>query len=200
MKDNIFSENIILEDERVSLRPLAESDYELLLPFAMNEPELWTYSMVSPAGAEGMKNYIESALKNKRDGTEYPFIVFDKKQNTYAGSTRFYDIQQSFLTTQLGYTWYGKEFQRTGLNRHCKFLLLQFAFERWGLERVEFRADANNSRSVEAMKGIGCTVEGILRNHMPTYTGARRSSIVLSILKSEWLDHVKADLQKKIYS
>lgn len=200
MKENIFSGNIILEDERVLLRPLAESDDELLLPFAMNEPELWKYSMVSPAGAEGMKSYIESALKNKKAGTEYPFIVFDKKQNAYAGSTRFYDIQQSFLTTQLGYTWYGKEFQRTGLNRHCKFLLLRFAFEQWGLERVEFRADANNNRSIEAMKAIGCKVEGILRNHMPTYTGVRRNSIVLSILKDEWLDHVKENLKKKIYS
>jgi RimJ/RimL family protein N-acetyltransferase len=200
MKENIFSENIILEDERVLLKPLTENDYDLLLPFAMNEPELWKYSMVSPAGAEGMKAYIAGALKNKNAGTEYPFIVFDKKQNKYAGSTRFYDIQQSFLATQLGYTWYGKDFQRTGLNRHCKFLLLQFAFEEWGLERVEFRADANNNRSIDAMKSIGCTVEGILRSHMPTYTGARRSSIVLSILKNEWLDHVKADLLKKIYS
>jgi len=197
---NIFSEDVILEDERVLLRPLAVDDYELLLPFALNETDLWKYSMVTPAGEEGMKSYIESSLKNKKAGTEYPFIVFDKIQKAYAGSTRFYDIQQSFLTTQLGYTWYGKEFQRTGLNRHCKFLLLQFTFEQWGLERIEFRADANNKRSVDAMKAIGCTVEGILRNHMPTYTGARRNSIVLSILKDEWFDHVKDDLQKKIYS
>jgi len=197
---NIFSEDVILEDERVLLRPLAVDDYELLLPFALNETDLWKYSMVTPAGEEGMKSYIESSLKNKKAGTEYPFIVFDKIQKAYAGSTRFYDIQQSFLTTQLGYTWYGKEFQRTGLNRHCKFLLLQFTFEQWGLERIEFRADANNKRSVDAMKAIGCTVEGILRNHMPTYTGARRNSIVLSILKDEWFDHIKDDLRKKIYS
>jgi len=197
---NIFSEDVILEDERVLLRPLAVDDYELLLRFALNETDLWKYSMVTPAGEEGMKSYIESSLKNKKAGTEYPFIVFDKIQKAYAGSTRFYDIQQSFLTTQLGYTWYGKEFQRTGLNRHCKFLLLQFTFELWGLERIEFRADANNKRSVDAMKAIGCTVEGILRNHMPTYTGARRNSIVLSILKDEWFDHIKDDLRKKIYS
>ncbi len=47
---------------------------------------------------------------------------------------------------QLGYTWYGKEFQRTGLNKQCKLLLLEFAFETLGLDRVEFRADANNAR------------------------------------------------------
>lgn len=200
MSINIFSETVILEDERVILKPLTAEDYEWLLPFAINEPGLWEYSMISAAGAKGMKDYIENSLKNKSANTEYPFIVFDKKQNAYAGSTRFYDIQQSSLTTQLGYTWYGKAFQRTGLNRHCKFLMLQFAFEQWGLERVEFRADAKNNRSIDAMKAIGCTVEGVLRNHLPTFTGNRRDSIILSILKNEWFDHVKKNLQKKIYS
>ena len=170
-------------------RPITMDDYDNLLYFSLNETDLWKYSLVQPIGADGLKNYINIALNAKAAGTEYPFIVYDKRTNEYAGSTRFYDINMPYKTVQLGYTWYGKEFQRTGLNRHCKFLLLQFAFEQWGLERVEFRADANNKRSVDAMKAIGCTVEGILRNHMPTYTGARRDSIVLSILKNEWFDH-----------
>ncbi|MCW3119490.1 MAG: family N-acetyltransferase [Chitinophagaceae bacterium] len=199
MINDIFTENITLEDERVLLRPLTADDYPLLLPFAMNEPELWQYSFSSPAGAEGMKGYIEATMKNKTAKNEYPFIVFDKMNNVHAGSTRFYDIQPMNQTTQLGYTWYGKQFQRTGLNRHCKFLLLQFAFETWGLERVEFRADANNKKSVEAMKNIGCTVEGILRSHAPTFSGARRNSIVLSILKDEWFGGVKELLKGKLY-
>ncbi|MES1216076.1 MAG: GNAT family N-acetyltransferase [Bacteroidota bacterium] len=199
MIKDIFTENIILEDERVLLRPLTADDYNLLLPFAINEPEIWKYSFASPASAEGMKAYIETTLKNKTAGIEYAFIVFDKANNAYAGSTRFYDIQQANQSTQLGYTWYGKQFQRTGLNRHCKLLLLQFAFEQWGLERVEFRADANNNRSVEAMKNIGCTVEGILRSHAPTFSGVRRNSIVLSILKDEWFGGVRESLKGKVH-
>jgi RimJ/RimL family protein N-acetyltransferase len=120
--------------------------------------------------------------------------VFDKPTKRFAGSTRFYDIQQQWLITQLGYTWYGKEFQRTGLNRHCKLLLLTYVFEEWGLERCEFRADANNARSIAAMKAIGCVEEGILRNHMPLANGGRRDSIVMSILKTEWLSGVKERL------
>jgi N-acetyltransferase len=199
MIKDIFTESILLKDERVLLRPLIRDDYNLLLPFAMNEPELWNYSLVSPAGAKGMKEYIKETLKNKRAKNEYPFIIFDRASNAYAGSTRFYDIQQVNQTTQLGYTWYGKQFQRTGLNRHCKLLLLQFAFEQWGLERVEFRADANNNRSVEAMKAIGCTVEGILRSHIPTFRGTRRNSIVLSILKDEWFGGIKELLKEKVH-
>ena len=199
MIDRLTDKEIVLENDRVLLRPLAESDYEYLLPFALNEADLWKYSLISPAGEEGMRNYISTTLQNKAAGIEYPFIVFDKATQQYAGSTRFYDIQQFNKTTQLGYTWYGKSFQRTGLNRNCKQLLFQLAFEEWGLERVELRADANNAPSINAMKAIGCTVEGILRSNMTIEAGGRRDSIVLSILKDEWFSSVKKLLQQKIY-
>lgn len=194
MVTNIFSENIVLENERALLRPLQENDFENLLPFSLYEPDIWKYGLITAAGEENLKNYIGDTMKNRKEEKEYPFIIFDKQANAYAGSTRFYDIQQPYLTTQLGYTWYGEKFQRSGLNRHCKLLLLSFVFEQWGMERLEFRAHSENEKSINAMKAIGCIEEGILRNHMPAVTGTRRSSIVLSILKDEWFGGVKEKL------
>jgi RimJ/RimL family protein N-acetyltransferase len=194
-----FPQNIILENEFVLLRPLQESDVENLLEISINEPETWEYSLVRANGKENLENYIQIALKARENKIEFPFIVFDKKSGKYAGSTRFYDISLPFKTVQLGYTWYGKNFRGTGLNKHCKFLLLQFAFETLEMERVEFRADNNNQRSIAAMKSIGCTVEGVLRNHMPTLgSDVRRDSIILSILKNEWFDSVKENLKAKL--
>lgn len=190
--------DVTLENERVILRPLAENDFENLLPLALSEKGLWYYSLVRAEGEEGLKNYLNIALHEKSSGKEFPFVVFDKKFNEYAGSTRFYDINFPFKTIQLGYTWYARKFHGTGLNKHCKFLLLQFAFEQLHLERVEFRADARNERSIAAMKSIGCTAEGILRGNMPTVEGGRRDSIVLSILKQEWYNIVKENLKNKL--
>jgi RimJ/RimL family protein N-acetyltransferase len=193
-----FPSNIILQDERVLLRSLQSSDFEWLLPYALNEPDTWDYSIISPAGEQGMRKYIADALAQREKEIEYPFIVFDKASGRYAGSTRFYDIQLYHLSTQLGFTWYGKEFRRTGVNRHCKWLLLSYAFETWGMERVEFRADARNERSIQAMKDIGCTIEGILRSQLTIERGGRRSSIILSILKEEWEAKVRENLSKMI--
>ncbi|MDW8851048.1 GNAT family N-acetyltransferase [Flavobacterium sp. MMLR14_040] len=194
-----FSDNIILEDDLVLLRPLQESDFDNLLEFSINEPETWKYSLVGADRKENLINYIQSAIKARENKKEFPFIVFDKKSQKYAGSTRFYDIQLEYKTVQLGYTWYGSAFRGTGLNKHCKFLLLQFAFETLGMERVEFRADNNNDRSIAAMKSIGCKVEGVLRSHMPTRNNeVRRDSIVLSILKEEWFAEVKENLKRKL--
>ena len=189
----------ILENERVFLRPLQQEDKIHLLPFSINEPYLWKYSLVGAEGEEGLQNYMNITLKARNEGKEYPFIVFDKLANEYAGSTRFYDIQNELETVQLGYTWYGTKFQGTGLNKHCKYLLLTFAFEKIGFERFELRADNNNARSIAAMKSIGCKVDGILRKNMPTREpGIRRDSIVLSILKDEWFGGVKENLAKKL--
>ena len=192
------TKDYILENDVVLLRPMQESDIEHLLVFSLNEPDLWKFSLVSPAGENGMRDYIMAALDGRAKGMEYSFIVFDKRTQQYAGSTRFYDIQINNKSTQLGYTWYGKNFQETGLNKNCKLLLLQFAFETLGLERVEFRADNNNERSKAAMRSIGCVEEGVLRSHVSTYTSLRRNSIVLSILKQEWEGGVKEALQAKL--
>lgn len=194
-----FSDHIILEDNLVLLRPLQESDVDNLLEISITEPETWKYSLVGADGKENLIKYIQSAIKNREDKREFPFIVFDKKSQKYAGSTRFYDMNLEFKTLQLGFTWYGSAFRGTGLNKHCKFLLLQFAFETLGMERVEFRADNNNERSIAAMKSIGCKVEGVLRSHMPTANQeVRRDSIVLSILRNEWFDEVKENLKQKL--
>lgn len=188
----------LLQNHRVLLRPLQATDWQHLLYFAEHEPELWRYSMFQAAGKENLQQYIGAALEGRALGKEYPFIVWDKVQKSWAGCTRFYDIQPAHQTTQLGYTWYGKAFQGTGLNRHCKYLLLRFAFETMNVARVEFRADAANSRSIRAMKGIGCTPEGVLRSNGLRPDGTRRDSIVLSILKKEWDENVQQMLQEKL--
>lgn len=187
-----------LEDDCVLLRPLMVEDCSNLLLFSEQEPELWKYSLVKVAGKENLENYIRMAIAARNAGKEYPFIVFDKRTQEYAGSTRFYDIQLSHKSLQLGYTWYGKKFHGTGLNKHCKYLMLQFAFEQIGMERVEFRADHTNARSIAAMKSIGCIEEGVLRSNTLKPDGSRRDSIVLSILRNEWENGVKEKLWQRL--
>ena len=198
MENFNFATDYILEDDRILLRPILMSDTDHLLTFVSNEPEIWKYSSKSPAGSrENLERYIATTLDARINKTEYPFIVFDKRTQRYAGSTRFYDMQFHHQSLQLGYTWYGRDYQGTGLNRHCKFLLLQFAFEKLNMERVEFRADNNNARSIAAMKSIGCVVEGVLRANMPKVDGGRRDSIILSVLKNEW-PGVKEQLAERL--
>jgi RimJ/RimL family protein N-acetyltransferase len=188
----------VLEDDYVLLRPLTAADFEQLKTFGIHEPELWKLTLQNAGSEEGMRGYLETALERRAKGTSYPFIVFDKTKNEYAGSTRLYDIDVSNKNLSLGYTWYGKNFQGTGLNKHCKYLLFEFIFEQLQFERVEFRLDSDNERSMQAIKSLGCTFEGVLRNNGYRIDGPRRNSSVLSILKNEWLESKKAMLKEKL--
>lgn len=194
----ILASDIILEDEAVQLRTLTEADFPHLLPFVHTDSGLWKYSPSRIAAEDDLLRYLEQAIVSREKGDQHPFIVYDKRQRVYAGSTRFYGIQPDYQSLQIGYTWYGSAFQGTKVNKHCKYLLFRHAFETLGMERVELCADKDNARSIAAMKSVGCTIEGILRSHMPKPSGGRRDSIVLSILKDEWFGHVKMELGAKL--
>lgn len=193
-----ISVDYILENDYVKLIPLQEKHFDDLLYFTENEPEIWEYTMVKANTPDNLKKYINAAIEARESKQEYPFIVFDKIQNKYAGATRFCDINLGLQKLQMGYTWYGKNHQGTGINKYCKFLLLEFCFEIMLMERLEFRCYTENVRSINALKSVGCTIEGVIRSNAIAPNGTRRDSMVLSILKHEWHDSVKDMLTKKI--
>lgn len=193
-----FKEDYTLENDVVRLQPLQANDYEKLVEFSINEPELWSFNANGPDSPENLKKYIDKALSQKEKQLEYPFVVFDKMKNQIAGSTRFYNINLDAKHLEIGFTWYGKQFQGTSLNKNCKFLLLEFSFEKIKLERVGFRANNLNIRSINAMKSIGCIQEGIMRNFSTDAKGERIDAIVLSIIKNEWFSTIKENLKNKL--
>lgn len=169
-----FSKKYILENSRVALKPLEKNHVDDLM--MINSAELWAYTYIPGYPKELLADYIDIALKKRQQENSYPFIVFDKQKNQYAGSTRFYDIDFTHQTLKIGFTWYGTSFQGSGINKNCKFLLLRFAFEQLGIERVEFYTDANNKRSIAAMKSIGCTEEGVLRSNFNMGEGKKEEA------------------------
>ncbi len=193
-----LKETYILENEIVRLEPLSMNHFDDLVDFSINEPELWSFNANGPDSPENLKKYIEKALNQKENLVEYPFLVFDKTKNKVAGSTRFYNINLEAKHLEIGFTWYGKDFQGTALNKNCKYLLLEFAFEKMKMERVGFRANNLNKKSIAAMKSIGCIEEGILRNFSTDAFGNRIDAIVLSIINNEWFESVKNKLSEKI--
>ena len=193
-----FNKNLILENEHIRLSPLEVSHFEHLVEYSINEPELWKFNSGGANGSENLKKYISNTIQQRKNENEYPFIVFDKRKNKYIGSTRFYSFKKLNNTVEIGYTWYGKDFHGDGANKNCKYLLLEFAFEKIGVERVGFGANNLNERSISAMKSIGCSVEGVLRNFSLDNYGNRIYAIILSILKNEWFSNVKEKLKNRI--
>ena len=181
-----FEKEIILENDSALLRPLQNSDVDNLQEIAMEDKKLLQFSPVPIYSEVLLRSYIENALLERKNKSRYYFSIFDKKKNAYAGSTSFLNISNADCRVEIGATWIGKSFQRTGLNRNCKYLLLSFAFDEVGAERVELKTDERNTASRNAILKIGGKLEGILRSHTLLYDGHRRNTVYYSILKDEW--------------
>jgi RimJ/RimL family protein N-acetyltransferase len=189
-----FHKNIILENSFALLRPIKEIDIENLLEVATKYKDLLQYSPAPIYSKTLLKKYIDKAIENRQTKMRYTFCVFDKTQNAYAGSTSFLNISNADDRLEIGATWYGKNFQRTGLNTNCKYLLLEYAFDKLGAERIEFKTDERNTASRKAIEKIGGQFEGIFRRHTLMHDGFRRNTVCYSILKPEWQDLKKCFL------
>jgi N-acetyltransferase len=183
-----FEKEIILENNFVLLRPIVKADTDTLLSVAIKDKDLLQYSPTPIYTRELLEAYIDKAISNRVSQVRYSFVVFDKTKNAYAGSTSFLNISNPDDRLEIGATWYGREFQRTGLNRNCKYLLMQYAFDVLNAERVEFKTDERNIASRTAIEKIGGQLEGVLRRHVLMSDGFRRNTVCFSILKSEWTD------------
>jgi RimJ/RimL family protein N-acetyltransferase len=184
--DFSFDKDIVLENNRVLIRPMQLADSENLLKVATEDKSLVRYSPIQIHTPDFLNQYIESALKDRADKIRYAFTIFDKEKQQFAGSTSFGNIVNKDNRIEIGWTWIGRGFQKTGLNRNCKYLLMEYVFETLKFERLEFRTDERNLVSRKAIEGIGGKIEGILRSHMLMNDGYRRNTVFYSILLNEW--------------
>jgi len=179
--------NPTLENKVVKLSLLDLSNYEHLIPIS-KEDRLIQFSPSDISTPEKLKDYVQTAVDGYYHKTTIPFVIFDKVKNKYAGSTRFGLINWKDKVLHIGWTWIGKEFQGTGLNKNMKFLMLRHALEVMKFEKVEFRIDERNERSRKAVEKIGATLEGILRSDTIMLDGFRRNTCCYGILKEEWAE------------
>jgi RimJ/RimL family protein N-acetyltransferase len=184
---------LTLEGGRIRLEPMMPEHLDALVD-AGGYPELWKWTSTTADTREGMAEYVAGAMRDRDAGIAMPFVTVDKETGSIIGSTRFGNIDPANRRVEIGWTWVTPGFQRTWVNSEAKFLMLRQAFEVWGCVRVELKTDALNEKSRTAMKRIGAQEEGILRQHMVTWTGRLRDSVYYSILDSEWPE-VKARLE-----
>jgi N-acetyltransferase len=183
--DIFFEQEHIQENERARLEPLTQKHFELLLPIALHT-ELWEFTGAKVRTEADFKRYFDTALAEKKAGTSYPFAIFDKQNNQYAGCTRYGNISFPNKRVEIGWTWYHPALQQTGINKASKFLLLSFGFETLELNRIELKTSVLNLKSQGAMLKIGAVKEGVLRNHMINEDGLVRDTMYFSFIKEEW--------------
>jgi RimJ/RimL family protein N-acetyltransferase len=187
---------VVLEGAHVRLEPLSLAHHQQLREIGLDEDLLQWTEAYAPT-SDGLKAYIETALRLQAQGTALPFAVIDRAADRAIGSTRYGNIDRANRRVEIGWTWYGRAWQRTAVNTESKYLLLRHAFETLGCIRVEFKTDVLNERSRKAILRIGAKEEGIFRKHMLMPSGRIRDTVYFSIVEDEW-PSVKTRLEQML--
>jgi RimJ/RimL family protein N-acetyltransferase len=167
----------------VRLEPLTESHASGLLDVGREEA-VWTWLSRGPfADLEDVRGWIAQA---QQQTDTLAFAVVAQSSGRAIGSTRFMDVRPADRGLEIGWTWYALAHQGSAVNPESKWLLLRYAFECWGAERVALKCDLRNLRSQRAIEKLGAVREGVLRRHLRVRDGFLRDSVYYSILRSEW--------------
>ena len=188
-----------LEGSLVVLEPLRTGHEEGLFE-AARDTKIWRWMPVDPtADREVFRSWLDSALEAMEAGREVAFATLDACTGEPIGSTRYLALRPEHRGLEIGWTWLAPSRWRTGVNAEAKLLMLEHAFGRLGCIRVEFKTDARNERSRNAIAALPAKFEGIFRKHMILADGGTRDSAYYSITDDEWPE-VEKNLRRRLAS
>jgi RimJ/RimL family protein N-acetyltransferase len=187
---------VTLEGHGVRLEPLGP-EHQDGLAAAAADGELWRLWFTSVPAPEETADYVAAAQEGLRAGHMLPFAVRELGSGALTGSTRYHDIVAPIDRVEIGYTWYGRRWQRSHVNTACKLLLFGHAFETLGCRVVGLRTDNFNFASQRAIEALGAKKDGVIRHHQARRDGTVRDSVMYSVLAGEWPD-VKRHLELRL--
>lgn len=176
---------VVLRGRHVRLEPLAPEHAAPLREIA-RDPDLWRWTWEHPRTDAAFRAYLDEAWRQRDEGTALPFAILQAHDGAVAGCTRFGSFVEPHGRVEIGWTWVGAPWRRTPVNTEAKHLLLRHAFETLKLRRVEWKTDALNRRSRDALLRLGAVEEGIFRRHGVTHDGRVRDTAWYSIVDDEW--------------
>jgi RimJ/RimL family protein N-acetyltransferase len=184
MSGDPWHDRPVLTGELVTLVPLQPEHAEGLLAAADDDAVFAWLPVRRPRDAGQMRALVGERLG--REPAQLTWTQVVTATGEVAGFTTFYDIDPAQRSVAIGWTWLGRRFWRTGVNRDAKLLLMTRAFDDLGCVRVVWHTDVRNERSQAAIERLGATREGVLRKHKRRPDGSWRDTVTYSLLDTEW--------------
>jgi ribosomal-protein-alanine N-acetyltransferase len=171
-----------LAGEQVVLRELRASDAASLFALLTTE-EVSRFISPPPTTVEGFERFIAWTLRQRTAGTYACFAVTLRGFDTAIGIFQIRELQPGFGTAEWGFA-IGSQFWGTGVFQEGAELVLDFAFDTIGVNRLEARAAVLNGRGNGALQKIGAVQECVLRKSF-LRNGQYLDQVLYAILDSD---------------
>ena len=138
-----------IQDDLVVLSPLSYEDFDELWMLS-NNIEVWAqHPAKERATIEGFTSFFNESLSQRSS-----YAIRDRYK-TMVGMSSYYEYDNYHNMISIGYTFFGIDFWGKGYNPHVKKLMIDYAFDKFGVDHIIFHVDENNFRSQNALDKMG---------------------------------------------
>ncbi|MDD3265910.1 MAG: GNAT family protein [Burkholderiales bacterium] len=180
---NKFQElaNIAINHDEITIRRYQESDFTELDEIFDKDFFTWfftSYDSCQEFVAEKMADYAKENL--------VMLVIIDNKIGKIIGTSSLYEISFRHKRIEMGSSWLSKDYHGTHYNALAKYLLIDTLINKYGFNRIQWKTDALNDKSKNAMSKLGFVYEGTLHRHAITHTGRIRDSLIFAVTDTTW--------------
>ncbi|WP_404338556.1 GNAT family N-acetyltransferase [Pseudoalteromonas mariniglutinosa] len=186
----------IHQTHKIALEPITTAHLDGLYA-AGQHPDIWRWVLDNyTATPDTLHNWFtQSAQFNATE--QVVFAIVDKASKQVVGTTRLFRLDSDNLAAEIGHTFISRDWQRSYVNTHAKYLLLCYAFDALSLTRINFNTHENNYKSRSAISRLGARFEGIAYKDRLLADGSYRNTAKFSIIDEHWPE-LKKQLEEQL--
>ncbi len=191
---------LLLQGEKVVLRqPIADDWTEWSMLRSESRAFLTPWEAIWAPDALTEPVYSRRMRRSHAEWREdegYSFHVFAKDTGRLAGGIGLTQIRRGMAQSgTIGY-WIGERYTRKGLTTEATKLVLDLAFGRLGLHRVEAACIPDNAASRKLLGNLGFRQEGFAYSYLKI-AGEWADHLLFGIVEDEWRARAATRLPKK---
>jgi RimJ/RimL family protein N-acetyltransferase len=177
---------LVLETERLTLRPLIEQDVEAMTIYR-GDPEVCRYLPFTPQTADDIRQRMghmfgSTSLEGERGGI--PVGLFRRDDGALLGDLVLFHLDRTNGNVEIGWV-IRPDVSGRGYATEAVRALIDAAFRRLGVRRVVARIDAENDASARLAERVGMRLEARLVEN-EWYNGRWGDELDYAILAREW--------------
>jgi ribosomal-protein-alanine N-acetyltransferase len=176
--------NQLLTSPRLTLRPLAESDFDEVHAYSSNL-EVVKFMQWGPNTEEQTRNFMKLCMahQNEEPRHTYDFAVLLKDSDDFLGSITLRVMKDNAKFGEIGYV-YNPRAWGQGYASEAAEAIIRFGFDELDMQKVSATCDPLNFGSARVLQKCGMQLEGYLRKHL-FIKGVWRDTLLFGCARGE---------------
>ena len=179
-----FHSPVVVETERLIVRPVEEGDLQALMIVNGNDETTRFLPYASWRSLADARAWFERMSLMGARGESVQYVVTERTSALVIGTCLLFRYEQSSARAELGYV-LGRGYWGRGFMREALVAVISCAFGPYGLRRLEAEVDPLNQASSRLLQGLGFTREGQLRKRWVD-KGVAHDTVIYGLLNDEW--------------